>query len=49
MGDNDPILEEPVDGSQKLFIIFGGIASGIAMPPFEFYQSSKILEANRSG
>jgi len=47
MGDNDPILEEPVDGSQKLFVIFGGIASGIVMPPFEFYQSSKILDHNR--
>lgn len=47
MGDQDPILEEPVEGSQKLFIIFGGIASGIVMPPFEFYQSSKILDHNR--
>jgi pimeloyl-ACP methyl ester carboxylesterase len=47
MADRDPILEEPVKGSQKLFIIFGGKGSRIAMPPFEFYQASKILDENR--
>ena len=47
MGDEPPILEERQEGSKKLFIIFGGVAAGIAMPPFEFYQSSKILTENR--
>lgn len=29
--------------SSTLFIFFGGMAAGIAMPPFEFYNFSKIL------
>lgn len=47
MEDEVPIREEPVVGSKKLFIVFGGIAAGIGMPPFEFYKSSKILNHNR--
>ena len=33
--------------SSTLYIFFGGIASGIAMPPFEFYNSSKIIDENK--
>lgn len=36
-------LDLSSDGS-NLYVFFGGIGSGIAMPPFEFYESSKILE-----
>ena len=31
----------------NLYIFFGGIASRIAMPPFEFYKSSQILDQHR--
>ena len=41
------IKEEPVVGSKNLYLIFGGIAAGIAMPPFEFYKSAQILNENR--
>lgn len=33
--------------SGELYIFFGGLASGIAMPPFEFFNASRILDANR--
>jgi pimeloyl-ACP methyl ester carboxylesterase len=36
-----------VPGSRELFVFFGGIAKGIEIPPFEFYSSANILEANR--
>lgn len=45
--DQAPILEEPCEGSKKLYIIFGGIAAGIVIPPFEFIKSSNILDENR--
>lgn len=31
----------------NLYIFFGGIANGIAMPPFEFFNSSKIIEEHK--
>ena len=33
--------------SKKVFVFFGGIAAGIAVPPFEFYKSASILEENK--
>ncbi|WP_289098616.1 hypothetical protein [uncultured Pseudoalteromonas sp.] len=30
-----------------LYIFFGGIAAGIAMPPFEFYNAAGILEQHK--
>ncbi len=33
--------------SPNLYFFFGGIASGIVMPPFEFYQSSKITNDSK--
>ncbi len=33
--------------NSKLYFFFGGIASGIAMPPFEFYRASKILSHSK--
>ena len=41
------ILEELTPGSKKLYFIFGGVAAGLAMPPFEFYTSAKIIEENK--
>lgn len=35
------------NGSSKLYVFFGGIAAGIAMPPFEFYSASQILNENK--
>lgn len=32
---------------KKLYVFFGGIAAGIAMPPFEFYKASKIVADNK--
>ena len=47
MNDMRPVVEEPYEGSKKLFIVFGGIAAGVSMPPFEFYNSLRILQENR--
>jgi predicted esterase YcpF (UPF0227 family) len=33
--------------SKNLYLFFGGIAAGIAMPPFEFYNSAKIIDENK--
>lgn len=34
--------------SNILYFFFGGTQSGIAMPPFEFYQASGILNENKT-
>lgn len=34
-------------GSDSLYLFFGGIQAGIAMPPFEFYQASGIINENK--
>jgi hypothetical protein len=39
-------IEISTTGS-SLYFFFGGIVAGIAMPPFEFYNSSKILEHSK--
>ncbi len=41
------ILEELVPASKRLYFIFGGIAAEIGMPPFEFYNASRILTENK--
>lgn len=41
------IREELIPGSKKLYFIFGGVAAELAMPPFEFYTSAKIIEENK--
>lgn len=43
----DVIMEEYYKNSKKLYILFGGIAAGMGMPPFEFCKASKILEENK--
>jgi hypothetical protein len=47
MDDTSSALEDLVPGSDRLYFIFGGIAAGMGMPPFEFYNSSRILEHNK--
>ena len=42
-----PVLEELVSDSNRLYFIFGGIAAEIGMPPFEFYNASRILTENK--
>ena len=44
---NYPVEIERSLQSSKLYIFFGGISAGIAMPPFEFYNSSRILGENK--
>lgn len=33
--------------SSTLYIFFGGMAAGIAMPPFEFYRAARIVDDNK--
>lgn len=35
------------DHGKNLYIFFGGIAAGIAMPVFEFYNASRILDEHK--
>jgi pimeloyl-ACP methyl ester carboxylesterase len=47
MNKNQPIEIDLINESSSLYIFFGGIQAGIAMPPFEFYNSSKIVNENK--
>ena len=47
MDETGPISVEECDGSTSLYVFFGGIAAGIAMPPFEFYNAAQILNENK--
>lgn len=47
MDKQSVILEKINPNSNKLYLIFGGIAAGIGMPPFEFYNSSKIINESK--
>lgn len=38
---------DEVPGSKTLYIFFGGMAAGIAMPPFEFYRAGQIVQENK--
>lgn len=44
---NEPIIKEFNVKSKSLYIFFGGINARIGMPPFEFYNSAKILDENK--
>ncbi|MGZ8955823.1 MAG: YqiA/YcfP family alpha/beta fold hydrolase, partial [Methylovulum sp.] len=45
---NEPSVERLLTpGSKILYFFFGGIAGNIAMPPFEFYSASKIMNENK--
>jgi len=47
MKDQESIKTEFIPNSKKLYIIFGGVAAGIGMPPFEFAKASNILSETR--
>ena len=47
MNENKSIKIEIIEGSKKLYFIFGGVASGIGMPPFEFAKASNILQESK--
>lgn len=44
--DIKPLVEEPVQGSDRLYIIFGGRKSGMGLPQFEFCKSANVLNHN---
>jgi hypothetical protein len=50
--DSQPAVELPVKvefvaGSRNLYILFGGISGGLAMPPFEFYSAAGVLDSSK--
>jgi len=47
MGEAGSISVEQCDGSTSLYVFFGGIAAGITMPPFEFYNAAQVLSENK--
>ena len=49
MNEHDvaPCLEEIKPGSRRLYLVFGGMASMIGVPPFEFYKTARIIDDSR--
>ena len=47
LNTNDSVEIHLSEKGSDLYIFFGGIAAGIAMPVFEFYKFSKILDQNK--
>jgi len=46
-GMADSITTAFVPESKCLYFIFGGIQGGVGMPPYEFYRSASVLDANK--
>lgn len=44
---NEPVDIQLSENGKNLYIFFGGIAAGIAMPVFEFYNASKIIDDHK--
>ena len=44
---NNPVEIELSSAGDDLYVFFGGIAAGIAMPVFEFYNASRIIKKNK--
>jgi len=44
---NEPVETELSTNGSNLYIFFGGLGSEIGMPPFEFYNFSKIINENK--
>lgn len=42
-----PVEFDGAPDSRTLYIFFGGMAAGIAMPPFEFYRAARIVGENK--
>lgn len=40
-------IERDYRGSKCLYIFFGGISNGVEIPPFEFYNAARILDADK--
>lgn len=47
MHNNASVELQLTDSNGDLYFFFGGIAAGIAMPVFEFYESAKILNHSK--
>lgn len=47
MGGDGSVRVELVPSSPDLYVFFGGLAAGMAMPPFEFFRAAQVLDANR--
>lgn len=47
MIENKPVEVALSPNASSLYIFFGGIAGAIGLPPFEFYNSSKILDEHK--
>lgn len=47
MSKAKPVERELSPNASNLYIFFGGIASRIAMPPFEFYDAARIVYENK--
>lgn len=47
MSERLPIERDYSPSATKLYFFFGGIAAGIAMPPFEFYRAAQVIEENK--
>ena len=47
MIENKPVELMLTSGASRLYIFFGGISAGISIPPFEFYNASKIIDENK--
>jgi hypothetical protein len=45
--DITPVEFDLKPDSKRLYIFFGGIKNKIAMPPFEFYHSARIVDENK--
>jgi pimeloyl-ACP methyl ester carboxylesterase len=43
---NLPVFEDIKD-SPRLYIMFGGIAHALAMPPFEFFRTAQLLDHSK--
>lgn len=46
-GGTQAVEFDLVPGSTTLYLFFGGMAAGIAMPPFEFYHAARILDESK--
>lgn len=47
MRKKEPVERELTPSASKLYIIFSVIADRIAMPPFEFYKTTRIINENK--
>lgn len=45
--DPQPLMEEPVPNSDRLYLIFGGRKAGMGVPQFEFCKAANILDHNK--